>query len=55
MDDHLIIDFVSPGLASCSRCHQLLDVYEWSEPCEASVNALERADQSAPQPQLVAD
>ena len=35
MSGHNIIAFVGPGLASCDRCHQELDVYEWSEPCEA--------------------
>ena len=34
MNGHNLGDFIGPGLASCNRCHQVLDVYEWSEPCE---------------------
>ena len=35
MSGHNIIAFVGPGVALCDRCNQELDVYEWSEPCEA--------------------
>ncbi len=41
MSGHNIVAFVGPGLASCDRCNQVLDVYEWSEPCEAETMSVE--------------
>ena len=34
MQGHSIVSFFGPGLAMCSRCERVVDVYEWSEPCE---------------------
>jgi len=34
MHSHSIVTFFGPGLAMCGRCERVVDVYEWSEPCE---------------------
>jgi hypothetical protein len=31
---HSIANFFGPGIAMCDRCERVVDVYEWSEPCE---------------------
>ena len=46
MQGHSIVSFFGPGLAMCGRCERVVDVYEWSEPCEPVV-ALE-AETTAP-------
>ncbi len=40
MRRHDLDNFVGPGLASCRRCTQLLDVYEWSEPCDPETSGI---------------
>jgi hypothetical protein len=42
MQAHRIGNFFGPGLAMCDRCERVVDVYEWSEPCEVNA-ALEGA------------
>jgi hypothetical protein len=34
MQGHSIVSFFGPGLGMCGRCARVVDVYEWSEPCE---------------------
>ena len=35
MQGHRIVGIIGPALAMCDRCERVVDVYEWSEPCEA--------------------
>jgi hypothetical protein len=34
MQGHSIVSFFGPGLGMCGRCERVVDVYEWTEPCE---------------------
>ena len=43
MEGHHIVGFIGPALAICDGCERVVDVYEWSEPCEAAVAALDAA------------
>ena len=40
MNGHHIVGFIKPALVACDRCSEILDVYQWSEPCKAETEEI---------------